>query len=191
MANKTLCPQCRQPATVRINLKLFCSIECAVQWSKSQADKAKAKKQTESRRKDREKLKSLKTRSEWLKEAQAIFNKYIRLRDGGNPCISCGRHHQGQYHAGHYLSVGAHPELRFNEKNCNLQCQPCNTHLSGNLLNYRVALIHKIGLAEVERLEGPQPPLKLSIPEIQALIAEYKTKIKAISDPTTSTKNTC
>jgi hypothetical protein len=45
---------------------------------------------------------------------------------------------------------------------------------------YRAALIKKIGLEEVEKLEGPQEALKLTIPEIQALIAEYKSKIKQL-----------
>ena len=49
----------------------------------------------------------LKTRNEWLKEAQIAFNAFIRIRDIELPCISCGRHHTGQYHAGHYRSVGS------------------------------------------------------------------------------------
>jgi hypothetical protein len=174
------CPICKQPATQKFGLKLFCGYEHAAQWAKSSLDKRKAKEKVEARKIDREKLKSLKTRSEWLKELQTIFNKFIRLRDKSLPCVSCGRFHQGQWHAGHYLSVGAHPELRFNELNVWRQCQPCNAHLSGNLINYRVELIKRIGLAEVERLEGPQLPLKLTIPEIQELIKTYKAKCKEL-----------
>lgn len=180
MANKTLCPICRQPAAERFGLKLFCSMEHAVSWAKTQQDKRKAKEKTEAKRKDREKLKSLKTRSEWLKEAQTVFNKYIRLRDANLPCVSCGRFHQGQWHAGHYLSVGAHPELRFNELNVWRQCQPCNAHLSGNQINYRKELVRRIGAEEVEKLESKHEPLKLAIPEIQELIATYKNKCKEL-----------
>ena len=64
------------------------------------------KHRNEQRRKAKERKAKLKSRSEWLKEAQAVFNKFIRLRDKDQPCISCGRYHQGQYHAGHYRSVG-------------------------------------------------------------------------------------
>lgn len=175
------CPICKQPATQKFGLKLFCGYLHAAEWGQMQAKKNKAKKQKEQRKSDRERKQRLKSRGEWLKEAQTWFNKFIRLRDGKLPCISCGRFHDGQYHAGHYLTVGAHPELRFDEKNCHKQCSVCNNHLSGNLLNYRVALIQKIGLSEVERLEGPQEPLKLKIPEIQALIAEYKAKVKSLT----------
>lgn len=187
MANKTLCPICRQPATERFGLKLFCGFEHAAEWAKNAQDRSRAKEKTEARRKDREKLKALKTRPEWLREAQAIFNKYIRLRDEHLPCVSCGRFHQGQWHAGHYLSVGAHPELRFNELNVWRQCQPCNAHLSGNQINYRKELVKRIGANEVEKLEGKHEPLKLTIPEIQSLIAEYKAKVKALSGKATIT----
>lgn len=177
------CPICRQPATERFGLKLFCGFEHAAQWAKTQQDKRKAKEKTEARRKDREKLKSLKTRSEWLREAQTVFNKYIRLRDTGLPCISCGHPDDGsrQRHASHYKSVGGNPALRFDQSNCHSSCSICNNWLSGNLVPYRVALIAKVGQAEVDRLEGPQTALKLTIPEIQNLIKVYKIKCKNIS----------
>lgn len=182
------CPICKQPATQRFGLKMFCGFEHAAEWAKNAQDKARAKKSAESKRRDREKLKSLKSRSEWLKEAQTVFNKYIRLRDESLPCVSCGRFHEGQWHAGHYLSVGAHPELRFNEMNVWRQCQPCNSHLSGNQINYRKELVNRIGIESVEWLEGKHEPLKLTIPEVQALIAEYKEKIKTTGRSSASEK---
>ena len=185
----TKCPICKQPATERFGLKLFCGFEHAAEWAKNAQDRRMAKEKAEARKVDREKLKALKTRSEWLKELQVIFNRFIRLRDSGLPCISCGALDDGsrQMQAGHYKTVGAHPALRFDEKNCHSQCSRCNNFLSGNLLPYRVALIAKIGQAEVDRLEGPQEPLKLTIAEIQALIAEYKAKVKALAGKTTNT----
>ena len=111
---------------------------------------------------------------------QTWCNKYIRLRDADQPCISCGKHHQGQYHAGHYLSVGSHPELRFDERNIYKQCAPCNNHLSGNLINYRKRLVELKGQELVDWLEGPHEPLKLTIDDCKALINMFKTKIKEL-----------
>ena len=111
----------------------------------------------------------------YLKRVQTEFNKYIRSRDKGQPCVSCQRYHDGQYHAGHYRSVGAHPELRFVEDNCNLQCSVCNNHRSGNLSPYRVNLIAKIGLARVEWLEGPHDPMKYTIEDLQLLLKKYQS----------------
>jgi hypothetical protein len=148
----------------------------------AQAKLAKARTQeakTE-RRADKAKRERLKTRAEWQKDAQTEFNAYIRARDAHLPCISCGRHHDGQWHAGHYLSRGARPELAFEESNCHKQCAPCNTHLSGNLVLYRVNLIARIGLDRVEWLEGPHDPVKRTVDSLKGLIAEYRQKRKEL-----------
>ena len=118
--------------------------------------------------------------ADWKKKIQTEFNKYIRLRDKDKPCISCGRHHQGQYHAGHYRSVGACPELRYDERNCFKQCAPCNNHLSGNLIEYRINLVKKYGQSAVDFLEGKHEPLNLTIPEAKDLLAYWKHKVKEI-----------
>jgi hypothetical protein len=94
--------------------------------------------------------------------------------------VSCQRHHEGQYHAGHYLSRGAFPELSFNEDNCHKQCQPCNNYLSGNIAAYRISLVKKIGVQRVEKLEGPHNALKLDIEQIKVLKAKYKLKAKLL-----------
>ena len=84
-------------------------------------------------------------------KAQNVFNAYIRKRDEGMGCISCGSYNQIQ--AGHFYSAGNHNNLRFNIHNVNSQCKKCNYFLSGNLLEYRKNLIVKIGLEAVERLD--------------------------------------
>ncbi len=116
----------------------------------------------------------------WMKRAQSSFNAWIRGRDSGLPCISCGRFHSGQNHAGHYRPAGSNPDLRFEPDNCHLQCAPCNAHLSGNLTNYRPALIAKIGLERVEWLEGPHEPKRYRKEDYQAIEAEYKAKLKEL-----------
>ena len=174
------CKICKQPASLKTPAGHFCSIEHVYQHARNLQDKARAAKEKRARQEHKQRKEAVKTRSEWLKQAQTVFNQYIRLRDAGQPCISCQRHHQGQYHAGHYLTVGACPELRFTELNVHKQCSACNNHLSGNLVNYRINLIKKIGLDKVEWLEGKHEPLKLSIDEIKELIATYRAKIKSI-----------
>jgi hypothetical protein len=161
------CRICKSKFEKRSISHIACSVDCAIQVGKIAAEK-KAKKEHKLAKE------RIKTRPMWLKEAQTIFNKWIRLRDERLPCISCQKHHRGQYHAGHYLSVGARPELRFNELNCHKQCQPCNTHLSGNLVLYRKHLIEKIGLSNVEWLEGNHNTPKLTIDSIKSIIEKYK-----------------
>lgn len=150
-----------------------CSPKCAIK--KGKLDKAVAKKEVAKRKE------ALKSRSEWLAETQSAFNAYIRKRDEQDPCISCGNtREKSKYNAGHYLSVGAHPELRFHEDNCHKQCEYCNTHLSGNIAAYRPQLIAKIGTERVEWLEGPHEAAKYTIDEAKAIRSTYKQKLKEL-----------
>jgi len=90
--------------------------------------------------------------AELKQKAQKVFNAYIRKRDEGLPCISCGAN-QTQ-HAGHYFSAGHFSKLRFDERNVHGQCLRCNYFLHGNTMYYRKGLIDRIGLSEVEKLES-------------------------------------
>ena len=129
----------------------------------------------------KERKEKLKSRAEWLRDAQAVFNKFIRLRDKDQPCISCGRYHEGQWHAGHYRSVGACPELRFCELNVHKQCAPCNDHKSGNIIEYRINLVNKIGADKVAWLERQDhEPKKYTIEDCKEIIKHYKAKIKEL-----------
>ena len=102
----------------------------------------------------------IKTKTEWLTEAQAAVNAYVRIRDRGKPCVSCGKPDNGthQRHASHYRSVGACSSLRFNLKNVYASCQQCNTSKSGNLLEYRIRLKARYGESLVEWLESQNHP---------------------------------
>ena len=153
--------------------QIVCSMSCAIEHSRALNAKKEKKEIKEAKAK-------LKPRADYLKECQAVVNKYIRLRDKNEPCISCGRHHEGQYHAGHYRTVGAAPELRFNELNCHKQCSVCNNHLSGNLIEYRRGLISKIGIDQVEWLEGKHEAKKYTIEEILDIKKHYQQKIKEL-----------
>lgn len=167
------CPVCKTKFTPAKPLQAVCDWPCAIQH----AAKLKAKRE---RKETKEAKARLKTRQDWMREAQAAFNRWIRHRDAGQPCISCGRHHQGQYHAGHYRGTKAAPELRFHEQNVHKQCSVCNNHLSGNIVEYRKALVQKIGVLAVEQLEGPHEPKKYTVEELKAIKAEYTNRLKQI-----------
>jgi hypothetical protein len=119
----------------------------------------------------------IKSRSDWLKEAQVAFNAWIRERDKDLPCISCQRHHKGQYHAGHYRSVGACPELRFEPLNVHKQCSACNNYKSGNILEYRLNLIAKIGQEKVDWIEGKHDPVKYTVEDLREIRDRYRAMV--------------
>lgn len=169
------------------NVGKFCSIECAGKYGLEANKKAAAKQLARERAKTKAELKNaarmhrkrkekLKTVSDYIKEAQACVNKYIRARDHGQPCISCNsqpaQKRGGTMEAGHYRSRGAAGHLRFNTNNIHLQCVKCNRYKSGNAVDYRLGLIKKIGIEKVEALENDNMPRKFTI--------EYLKRMKRI-----------
>ena len=127
----------------------------------------------------------LKTRCDWIKEAQAAFNRYIRLRDAGKPCICCGRPLEGGaigggFDAGHYRSVGSAPHLRFDERNVHGQTKQCNRYGAGRAVDYRIGLIARIGREAVEELEADQKPRKHTIEDLIEIRNTYRAKAKEI-----------
>ena len=157
-----------------------CSPACAAIDAPRHMEKARKAIAQRDRREIQVRKERLKSRADHMREAQAAFNEWIRLRDADRPCVSCGRHHEGQYHAGHYRSVGANPELRFEPLNVWKQCAPCNTHLSGNLVNYRLSLLQLIGPEKVDSLEGPHPACKHTVDEIKTIKAKYRAKTREL-----------
>ena len=180
---RSRCPFCKSKLETgqRIHPACVDGYAAAQQAKKERADAKAARMAAKVERASiKARKEAIKSRSDWAREAQTAFNAFIRARDEGLPCISCGRHHQGQWHAGHYLSTGARPELRYTESNVHRQCAPCNTHLSGNAVLYRISLIERIGLEEVERLEGPHPLPKWTPDDYKAIRDTYKKKLKEL-----------
>jgi len=167
------CKVCKDKFKAKYFLQKVClEPSCILEWK----NKVKAKEWKQEKKVLKEKLK---TNSDHVKELQVIFNKFIRARDKGLNCISCGNPAKKE-NAGHYRSAGGSPEHRFNEKNVHLQCEYCNTFLHGNLIEYRKGLIKKIGLEEVEKLESKTEARKYSIPELIEMKVIYKDKIKKL-----------
>jgi hypothetical protein len=176
------CRGCEEKFLPARPLQTSCSYKCALIVERA--------KTAERHQKDAEKVaktihrikkENLKTRQEWLKDIQTIFNRYIRLRDRKLGCISCDSKTAGQYHAGHYRTVKAAPELRFEESNCHKQCAQCNNFDSGNIVEYRIRLIARLGKEKVEWLERKDhQPKKYCIDELRDLKKRYQEKIKEV-----------
>lgn len=120
---------------------------------------------------------SAKTSAWYKKELDRVFSIFIRQRDKG-VCFTCGNVKNWKYQQnGHYVSR-AHMSLRFDEINCNAQCQSCNIFRNGNMDEYALALIRKHGDSVLDTLSQKKNTIrKWSIPEFQERIEYYKTKI--------------
>lgn len=117
-------------------------------------------------------------RATLLSQLVTAFNAYIRKRDENLPCISCGTTHAIEWHAGHYKTAKAHPELRFNEFNVNKQCHHCNIALSGNIDGYKTGIIKRYGKSVLNDLDAFIPLGKLTVFELKELVKHYQLKSK-------------
>ena len=151
-----------------------CSPACGLLDAATNRERARKSLAEVGRKELRAAKERIKPKGQYMREAQAAFNAWVRERDAALPCVSCGRHHQGKYDAGHYRTVGSNPALRFEPLNVWKQCSPCNTRLSGNLVNYRVELVRRIGVDLVDWLEGPHEPKRYTIEDLKALTAHYR-----------------
>lgn len=145
------------------------------------AEAIAAKRQKAEEREHRKKLADSKPLQHWLELTERVVNHYILTRDAALTCISCGTGTTVQWEAGHYLSVGSHPELRFDPVNINKQCHRCNCELSGNLAKYTVGFVEKWGQAELDRLRGPHSVAKFSrgaLSEIRKHFAAETRRLK-------------
>jgi len=157
-----------------------CSPKCGLAIKEVNQEKARKSLADLGRKEIRAAKERIKPKGQYTKEAQTAFNAWVRERDAALPCISCGRHHLGKYDAGHYRTVGSNPALRFEPLNCHRQCSPCNTHKSGDIVNYRIELVKRIGADKVDWLEGPHEPKRYTIEDLKTIKADYLAKTKEL-----------
>lgn len=201
---KRRCPYCKEYNLIedakKVNNSYFCNLDHAVQYGIKNKLKGKKKIEKEFNQETARRKRALNNNDRGLrtKEAQKAFNAYIRARDNLDSCISCERVNAeventdgwkvgGAWDCGHYLTVGAHPELRFEELNAHKQCKSCNggsdkyakkTKLVAT--DYRINLIKKIGLDKVEWLEGPHEHKKYTCKDLKEIELKYKQKLKEL-----------
>jgi len=164
-----------------------CSPKCGLAIKDVNQERARKSLAQVERREIKVRKERLKSRADHLREAQVAVNEFVRLRDAHLPCISCDsmpNDHDlitgSRWDAGHYRSVGACPELRFEQLNIHRQCVKCNRNLSGNAVEYRIRLVIRIGADQVAWLEGPHPARKYTVEEIKAIKAEYRAKTREL-----------
>lgn len=173
-------PACGEKFVPTVSFQSWCKPDCAVVIARARQDKSRKALAEVGRKELRAAKERLKPKGQYMREAQTAFNAWVRARDAARPCISCGRHHEGKYDAGHYRTVGSNPALRFEPLNCHKQCVPCNQHKSGDIVNYRMSLVLRIGQDKVDWLEGPHEPQRYTIDDLKAIKAEYRAKLKQL-----------
>ena len=128
------------------SVQMVCSPKCAIEYTKQ---KKKNKQVLDKAKKERNDEKRLKTA---LKTTELAVHKYIRERDKGKPCISCGKPWQPTFQAGHLFSRKQYGGLKYHLDNIHGQCEYCNLRLEGNVTEYTLRLPDRIGSDRFDKL---------------------------------------
>ena len=131
-------------------------------------------------------MKKPKNTSQLIKQLQPIFNKFIRLRDKGKPCISCNQHKEDMQ-AGHFFAVGGYSGLRFDEDNCHSECVKDNNFNESHLIGYGDNLLLRIGKDRLRALKMrsqayKREGVKWSRIDLREKIEYYKEKVKELEN---------
>lgn len=193
---RTTCPHCR----AKLEQGQRIHPECIAPWADAQQakkERADAKAARMAAKVDKaetkKRLRELAPLRKFIAEAQTAFNAWVRARDDGLPCISCGELNPpelgpgGAWDAGHFLGRGAHPEKRFMEDNVHRQCKSCNAGSAKNPAKaltvgqrYAVELRNRIGSDRYEAVVAPIPVRKWTREELTSIRNTYRAKLKEL-----------
>ncbi|EFB3216158.1 TPA: recombination protein NinG [Escherichia coli] len=185
--------ECRQWFNPVRDTQTVCGYECASAVGKEQTRKAReaaqrkeSAKQRATEKKERaawrQRKAAVKPLKHWIDLTQRAFNDWRRemLLAAGHGCISCGTKTAFAWHAGHYRTTAAAPQLRFNLDNIWLQCSACNVHKSGNIEAYRAALVELIGEERVLALESNNETHRYTREELDGIRAKARADLRAL-----------
>lgn len=180
------CKVCRTNFEPRLPMATVCSPMCALSLARSKRAKAEKVAQVKDRRETKAKLDAIRTKPQLVALAQKAFNSYVRARDAGKPCISCGTPLAdtgigGAFDCGHYRSVGSAVHMRFVEDNAQGQCKHCNRHLAGNHVAYRAGLKDRIGERQLDLLERDQTLRKYTKEGLIEIARHYNAEARRLA----------
>ena len=189
--SKRRCINCRtfNPVSdgIASNFGFLCSKGCqreyGLTYTVSIQAKVADKKEKAIKVRHKAKAKELRTRTEWYNLLQTEVNKYVRIRDAGEPCCTCGTTNPNiKYDAGHCFPVGrgGRDPRRFLLMNIHRQCSVnCNQFGSGMRHDYEAFISTKYGHDRYLQLknESNWPLLKDQFPhwtDIEKEIIRYR-----------------
>jgi hypothetical protein len=174
------CKICKVKFTPIQFAQIVCGYKCAIEHSKNLKKQKEQKDWKQQKAVLKEKLKTL---GQYEAEAKKSFQKWVRMRDEKQPCISCGVNNTELWDGGHFKKAEIYSGVIFNEKNCHKQCRKCNRFLGGNELNYRDGLIKRYGhdyVNELEMMANETRNYKFTKEELIAKKIKYDILIKEL-----------
>jgi len=173
------CKHCKTKFEPKTFLQKYCmeTDECMTVFREF----VKAEKSKQWNKEKKEIRSKLKTLSQYEAEAKKEFQKWIRLRDAGKPCISCGSTTK-DVDGGHYFKAEIYSGLIFDPRNCHSQCRKCNRYEGGKQAEYRMGLARRYSAKFVDELEQDSIRLRDYKFTKEELI-EIKEKYRKLNNP--------
>lgn len=151
---------------IKTPLGFFCNHDHAVKYGLEHKEKGRkkliAKRKQEKqvkvkaeRKRTTQRKKELLTRTQWFNKLQSLVNQYVtKVRDVGEKCCTCDKSTlTSAFDAGHFLTRGARPDVRFELTNIHKQCVSCNQYNGGRPKEYAAFISEKYGAGHLEWLE--------------------------------------
>lgn len=118
-------------------------------------------------------------------EAVGVFHGYIKLRDQGKPCVSCGAPYRADFQATHCFKAESYSSLKYHELNVHGGCETCNIHKDGNFKEYLKRLPGRIGPEQFQELlqlagKDKKQDFKWERAALEEIISTYKQKTKEL-----------
>lgn len=106
-----------------------------------------------------------------LQSTKKMVHEFVRERDKGKPCISCGQPWHPDFQAGHFYKAELFETLKFDLQNIHGQCPGCNVYREGNLNDYELNLPGRIGAEKFEALRqlAQVDKMKVKVYDIEIL----------------------
>ena len=117
------------------------------------------------------------SKKNYKKKLDTIFSQFIRLRDNGKGCYTCGvKKTWKELQCGHFIPR-QYFALRYDERNCHSQCYACNMLYNGQPSKYALNLIKEYGEGIIQELENLRQRITKDFP-YELKIEEYNEKVK-------------
>jgi hypothetical protein len=177
---KKRCKTCNKQFTPFNSLQKVCSVTCAIKLTN------KIKKENEEtiellvkKKKERVALGTL------IGYTKTKVHKYVRERDKGKPCISCGCNYSDDFDAGHFYPSSKFTSIKFDLDNIHGQCIQCNRYKEGNFEMYSLNLPNRIGIDNYNKLvkrakNSKKVVKKWNREELKAIQKEINVKMKEL-----------
>jgi hypothetical protein len=177
---KKRCKMCNKLFAPFNSLQKVCSVGCAIELTnKTKAENDATIEILVKKKKERIALGTL------MGYTKTKVHKYVRERDKGKRCISCGCTYSEDFDAGHFYPSSQFSAIKFDLDNIHGQCIQCNRYKEGNFENYSLNLPNRIGIDNYNKLvkrakNSKKVVKKWNREELKAIQREINIKMKQL-----------